>query len=633
MADFPFAYPLSRRRLIRAGALGAAVALAPRAVAKGGARTAAAASAPAPGETESHGLSTFGDLAEPADFKHFGYVNPDAPKGGQLTLTTQASTFDSLNGYILRGTPAQGVSLIFDSLLAQSYDERDAYYGLVARAVRISADKLTYRFLLRREARFHDGSKLTAEDCAFSLGILKSKGHPIIAQMLRDLVSAEAEADDVLVVRLAPGRTRDLPLIVAGQPIFSKAYYASRAFDETTLEPPLGSGAYKIGAFEQGRFNAFDRVADYWAKDLPVNVGQNNFGQIKFEYFGDSNVAFEGFKAGAYTLRLEDTARIWATGYDFPAIRDKRVIKETFPSRRIPGIQGWCFNTRRPMFKDARIREALGYAFDFEWSSHNLMYDAYKRVTSYFENSELAATEEPDASELALLEPFRAELPAAVFGPVPLPPVSDGSGQDRNLLRKANDLLLAAGCTRKGDVLLLPDGKPLEFEFIDRYNLFERLTLPFIKNLRLLGVKASFRVIDSAQYKQRLETFDFDVTVDNLVVSHSPGEELRNYFGSEAARFHGSHNLPGTADKAVDALIDKALKAESRAELVTVCRALDRVLRVGHYRIFHYYTPVDRIAHWDLFGRPERPPKYEVGYVSTWWWDEDRARKINFTGR
>ncbi|BDV34707.1 extracellular solute-binding protein [Methylocystis iwaonis] len=632
LADRPFAYPLSRRGLIRSGALGAAALFAPSGFAKD-AKQASATPALAPGETESHGLSTFGDLALPADFTQFGYVRADAPKGGQLTLTTQASTYDSLNGFILRGTPAQGVSIIFDSLLTASLDERDAYYGLVARAVRVSPDKLTYRFLLRKEARFHDGSPLTAEDCAFSLNILKSKGHPIIAQMLRDLVSAEPEADDVLVVKLAPSRTRDLPLVIAGQPIFSKAYYANRAFDETTLEPPLGSGAYKIGAFEQGRFNGFDRVADYWGKDLPVNVGQNNFDHIKFEYFGDSNVAFEGFKAGAYTLRVEDTARLWATGYDFPAVREKRVLKETFQNNRIPGIQGWCFNTRRPMFKDARIREALGYAFDFQWASHNLMYDAYKRVTSYFENSDLAATGEPDAAELALLEPFRAELSPQVFGPAPMPPVSDGSGQDRNLLRKANELLLAAGCVRKGEKLFLPDGKPLEFEFLDRYNLFERITLPFIKNLKLLGVTATFRVIDSAQYKQRMETFDFDVTVDNMLMSHSPGEELRNYFGSEAATFNGSRNLAGVSSKAIDALIDKALKVETRAELVTVCRALDRVLRAGHYTLFHYYTPVDRIAHWDVFGRPDQPPKYEVGYTSTWWWDEEKAKKINFAGR
>jgi len=609
----------SRRDLL---ALGAAAALSP---ARSFGKEAA--------ETESHGLSTFGELAEKPDFQNFAYVRLDAPKGGTLSLTTQSPTFDSLNGYILRGNPAQGLSLIYDSLMTGSYDERDAYYGLVAKSVRWSADKLTYRFTLRKDARFHDGSPLTAEDCAFSLDILKKKGHPVIAQMLRDLVSAEAEAADVLVVRLAPGRTRDLPMIVAGQPIFPKKYYEKHKFDETTLEPPLASGAYKIGAFEQGRYNVFDRVPDYWGKDLPVNRGQNNFEHIKFEYFGDSNVAFEGFKAGAYTLRLEDTARIWATGYDFPAVHDKRVLKESFPVHRIPGIQGWAFNTRRPVFKDARVREALGLAFDFEWTSKNLMFDAYKRVTSYFENSDLAATGAPSAEELALLEPFRAELSPQVFEPAAPPPVTDGSGQDRVLLRKASELLTAAGCTRKNNVLHLPDGKPLTFEFLDRSSLFERHTLPFIRNLKLLGIEARYRVVDAAQYKQRLETFDYDVVVDNLLVSHSPGEELRSYFGSEAAKFNGSHNLAGVSEKAVDALIDKALQATTRAELVVACRALDRVLRAGHYTIPHWYTPIDRIAHWDVFGRPERAPRYEVGYVSTWWWDEERAKKIEFIGR
>ncbi|MEF3365486.1 extracellular solute-binding protein [Methylocystis sp. 9N] len=623
MTDLPFAY-LTRRQFIAAGA---AFVAAP------GARAQAVSGAQQPADIETHGLSTFGELAEKPDFKRFAYVNPNAPKGGSLTLTTQSPTFDSLNGYVLRGTPAQGLSLIFDSLLTSSLDERDAAYGLLARAVRISPDKLVYRFLLRREARFHDGSPVTAEDAAFSLNILKAKGHPVIAQMLRDLLSAEAEADDVLTVRFAEGRTRDLPLVVAGQPIFSKKYYSTRPFEESTLEPPLGSGAYKIGAFEQGRFNVFDRVPDYWGKDLPVNVGQNNFEKVRFEYFSDSNVAFEGFKAGAYTLRQEDTARIWATGYDFPAVRDGRVKMETFPNRRIPGIQGWYFNTRRPMFKDARVRQALAYAFDFQWTSRNLMYDAYKRVTSYFENSDLAATGLPDAGELALLEPYRAQLPPEVFSEPPLPPVSDGSGQDRALLRKASELLAAAGCVRKGETLFLPDGKPFEFEFLDRYNIFERHTQPFVKNLKLLGIASRLRVIDSAQYKQRLEDFDFDVTVDNLTMSHSPGEELRNYFGSEAAKFNGSRNLAGISDKVVDALIEKAQLAGSRAELVTVCRALDRVLRAGYYMIPHWYTAVTRLAYWDLYDRPEREPLYDVGYVSTWWWSEDKARKTNFTRR
>jgi microcin C transport system substrate-binding protein len=624
LAEFRTRFPLTRRSALRAGLKIAGVS------ALSGFPFVARAES---GAIESHGLSTFGELAEKPDFKHFGYVNPRAPKGGVITLTTQTPTFDSLNGYILRGNPAQGLSLIFDSLMTQSLDERDAYYGLVAKSVRVSPDKLTYRFLLRREARFHDGSPLTAEDVAFSLNILKAKGHPVIAQMMRDLLSAEPEAVDTLIVQFKPGRTRDLPLIVAGQPIFSKKYYSDRSFDETTLEPPLGSGAYKIGALEQGRFNIYERVPDYWGKDLPVNIGQSNFDKVRFEYFSDSNVSFEGFKGGEYTLRIEDTARIWATGYDFPAMRDGRVKRETFPARRIPGIQGWFFNTRRDAFKDPRVREAIGYAFDFEWTSRNLMYDAYKRISSYFENSELQAKGAPSEEEIALLEPFRSQLPAEVFGEPILPPSSDGSGQDRSLLRKANDLLVAAGCARKGGVLRLPNGKPLQIEFLYPYAMFERHTQPFIKNLKLLGIDARMRVVDAAQYKQRLEDFDFDAVVDNLVMSFSPGEELRSYFGSDAAKMHGSRNLAGVSDPVVDALVEKCLLATSRAGLITVCRALDRVLRAGRYWIPHWYSPVDRVAYWDIFDRPERMPKYEIGYVSTWWFDEDKARKINFAGR
>ncbi|MBI3274702.1 MAG: ABC transporter substrate-binding protein, partial [Methylocystis sp.] len=368
MADFR---PLPR--LTRRAALGGAASLTSLAALPA---LSLPAWAEASGETESHGVSTFGDLAEQPDFKAFAYVNPDAPKGGMISQEVQGS-FDSLNAFILRGNPAMGMGLAFDSLMALSLDERDAYYGLVARAVRVSADKLAYRFLLRSEARFADGSPLTAKDAAFSLNILKAKGHPTIAQELRDLVSAIAESDDVLVVRLAPGRARELPLIVARQPIFSAAYYAKRKFDETTLEPPLSSGAYKIGAFEQGRFIAFERRPDYWGKDLPVNVGQGNFDTVKFQYFSDRNVAFEAFKAGAFTQREEFTAAVWATGYDFPAMRDGRVKREEIPDENISGIQGWFFNTRRKSLADPRVREAIGYAFDFEWTNRNLMYGAY----------------------------------------------------------------------------------------------------------------------------------------------------------------------------------------------------------------------------------------------------------------
>jgi len=620
-------FPLvTRRAALSAGAGGLALLAAPRGL----------VAAPASGDTESFGLSTFGDLAEKADFTHFSYVRPDAPKGGTLSLEPTIDTngsFDSLNPYILRGNPAAGVGIVFDSLMTGSLDERDAVYGLIAEKVRISADKLTYTFLLRKAARFHDGSPLTAHDAAFSLEILKAEGHPKISQVLRDMISATAADDYTLVVKFAPGRPRDLPIFVAGQPIFSKAYYTKHKFNETTMEPPLGSSAYKVGSIEPGRFVSYERVPDYWAKDLPVNVGQANFDVIRYEYYADLNVAFEAFKAGSIAVHEEFLSWKWATGYDFPAVRDGRVKREMFPDDNMSGTQGWYFNTRKSKFADPRVREAIGYAFDFEWTNHNLMYDSYKRTTSYFENSELKAAGAPSDAERALLEPFRDQLPAEVFGEPFRPPVSDGSGQDRSLLRKAVDLLTAAGCKRKDATLLLPSGEPLEFEFLDFSSLLEKHMQPFIKNLKLLGIAAHIRVVDSAQYKRRLDEFDYDVMTIRWRLPHSPGDDLRVLFGSQSAATTGSQNYIGVKSPVIDALIDKAAVATTRAELVSICRALDRVLIAGRYWVPHFYLPAYRIAHWDIFGRPEHAPRYEPGIVSTWWFDPDKAKKINFTGR
>lgn len=579
-----------------------------------------------------HGLSTFGDLAEPPDFKAFGYVRPDAPRGGSVSQE-QYGTFNSLNAYILRGDPAYGMGLTFDSLMTPSLDERGALYGLVAKTVTISPDQNELRFTLRPEARFSDGTPLTAKDVVFSLNILKEKGHPTIRQELRDMESAQANGDHEVVVRLAPSRSRELPQIVARQPIFSAAYYAKKPFEETTLDPPLGSGPYKVGRFEQGRNITFDRVENYWGAKLPVNVGQNNFDRIRFEYFSDRNVAFEAFKAGTFTTREEFTAAIWAKGYDFPAYLDGRVKREEIPDENISGIQGWFFNTRRPAFANPKVRQAIGYAFDFVWTNVNLMYGSYKRTESFFENSDMKAKGKPDAAELALLEPFRDKLPPGVFEEVYVPPKSDGSGQDRNLLRQAMDSLLAAGLTRDGAVMKLPNGQPIEIEFLDFSSALERHTQPFIKNLRLIGIDARMRVVDAAQYRQRLENFDFDVITQRLVMSYTPGEELRALFGSEAAKIPGSRNLTGVSDPVVDALIAKALVAQSRDELVTICRALDRVLRAGHYWVPHWYKPTHWIAHWDAFGRPPRAPKFDTGILSTWWYDPQKAAKINLPER
>jgi microcin C transport system substrate-binding protein len=584
------------------------------------------------GWTTSHGMSVFGELAEPADFKAFAYVRTDAPKGGVVSQESYG-TFNSLNPFILTGDAPDAVEMIYDSLMTQSLDERDAYYPLVAKSVAISPDKRTLRFELRPEARFQDGSKLTAKDVVFSLNTLKSKAAPTIRQALRDMEEVTAEGDYAVVVRLAPNASRDARLIIARQPILSAAYYETHKFEEASLDKPLGSGPYMVGNFEAGRYIAFERVKNYWGRDLPVNVGQNNFDVVRYEYFSDRPVAFEAFKAGTFTVHEEFTAANWATGYDFPAFREKRVVREEIPDANISGIQGWFFNTRRPMFKDRRVRDAIGYAFDFVWTNKNLMYGAYTRTTSFFENSDMKAVGKPDARELALLEPFRGKVPDEVFGEVFVPPVSDGSGQDRALLKQASEILQQAGCVRDGGILKGPDGKPIEIEFLDFSSALERHTQPFIKNLKLLGIDARMRIVDPAQYQRRLEDFDFDVITQRLSMSYSPGEELRALFGSEAAETRGSRNRTGVSDPVVDALIAKALVVNTRDELVVICRALDRVLRSGRYWVPHWYKPTHWIAHWDVFGRPDRSPKFATGIVSTWWWDDARAKKIAFSGR
>lgn len=584
---------------------------------------------------ERHGLSSFGELKYPKDFAHFDYVNPLAPKGGRFsgqlasTLGNQSlGTFDTLNIYVLRGAGAAGMNLTFDSLMVRALDEPDAIYGLLARAVTVSPDGLTYSFDLRPQARFHDGSRLTARDAAFSLTILRDKGHPEIAETIRDMKEARAEGETRLVVTFTPGRARDLPLIVAQLPVFSAAYYATRDFEASTLEPPQGSGPYRVAAVDPGRSIGLERVPDYWAADLPVNVGQNNFEAIRYEYFRDRTVAFEAFKSGAFTYREEFTARVWATGYDFPAAAEGRVVRDEVPDARPSGTQGWWINERRGKFKDPRVREAIGLCFDFEWSNKNLMYGAYRRTASFFENSDLKAKGAPSADELKLLEPLREKLPAEVFGEPWLPPVSDGSGQDRTLLKRADALLREAGCTRGGGQLRLPGGEALTIEFLDDDPVFQPVTQPFIRNLALLGIQASSRMVDPSQYQARLKDFDFDLTARRYGGSVTPGGDLRDLYGSRAAATAGSNNLSGIADPAVDALLDAIAGAESRLALTNACRALDRVLRAGRHWVPMWYGDKHRLALWDVYGRPADPPKYDLGVPTTWWFEADKARRI-----
>jgi microcin C transport system substrate-binding protein len=580
------------------------------------------------GWRKTYGLSSFGDLNLPENFANFPYAKPGAPRGGVLSMEAVATSYDSLNGFILQGNPATGLSLINDSLMTGSLDEDNALYGLVAKSVEISPDKRSYRFHLRSEARFHDHSPMGAKDVVFSLVTLRDKGHPLIRQLLRDLENATAEADDVVLVSLREGFGRDSILNIAGQPVLSEAYYKSHDFARSGMEPPLGSGAYRIGAFEQGRYIAYDRVDDYWGKDLPVNVGQNNFDRIRYDYFGERAVGFEAFKSGTVNLHESSTASEWATGYDFPAVRDGRVVKMEIPDRRSPGFQGFFFNLRRPLFKDSRIREALGCCLDFEWDNRNLFYGAYKRTVSYFENTDMMAVGLPSQEELALMEPLRGKVPDDVFGLPFIPPVSDGSGQDRALLQRANNLLKDAGCRRDGSQLLLPDGTPLAFEVLEFSSAFDKVVQPMFKNMKLLGIDPRLRAVDSAQYKQRIDNFDFDVVIDRKMIGGVPGDELLAYFGSQSGKTPGGMNLAGIDNAAVDILIDKALKAQSRAELVVICRVLDRVLRSGHYWIPNWFSPNRRIAAWDVFGRPEAVPKLDLGISALWWWDAEKAAAV-----
>jgi microcin C transport system substrate-binding protein len=593
-----------------------------------------------PGEdAERHGMSAFGDLKYRPGFPHLDYADPKAPKGGVFsqigpgTIYNQNTlTFNSLNSYILRGDAAQGMELTFASLMARAEDEPDAMYGLAARAVRVSADGLTYRFALRPDARFHDGSRLTAHDVVYSLTTLKQKGHPIITQLLRDFSGAEAADDGTAVLRFAPKRARDVPLFAAGLPIFSRAYYATRAFDESTLDTPLGSGPYQVGRLEPGRYIEYRRVADWWGADLPVGRGRYNFDIVRYEYYRDRDVGFEGFTARSYLFREEFTSRTWATRYNFPAIKDGRVKREVLPDDTPSGAQGWFINTRRAKFKSPKLREALIYAFDFEWTNKTIMYGSYERTHSVFQNSEMMAKGKPGPDELNLLEPFRGQVPNEVFGEPFVPPVSDGSGQDRALLRRGAQLLQEAGYVIKNGKRVSPQGERITIEFLLDEPSFQAHHMPFIKNLATLGIDASLRIVDPVQAQQRRNDFDFDIVIQRFGFSATPGDSLRTYFTSQAAGLKGSQNLAGIADPAIDAMIDRIIAAESRAALTTACRALDRLIRAGRYWVPHWYKASHWIAYWDTFGRPPTKPRYSRGVLETWWHDPEKAPKMAHPG-
>ncbi|KAB2941775.1 MAG: extracellular solute-binding protein [Hyphomicrobium sp.] len=569
-----------------------------------------------------HGLSAFGELKYPADFKHFEYVNPGAPKGGRLAMigTAGRTTFDSFNNYILKGDSAQGLEYLFDSLMTRALDEPDAVYGLVAASAEVALDGKSVTFTMRPEAKFADGTPVTADDVVFSFETLKQKGHPNFGLSLRDVVKAEALDPHTVRYEFTGDLIRDLPLVVAELPILSKAYYTARPFDQTSLDKPLGSGPYEIGAYKAGTFVSYKRRPDYWARDLPVNRGRFNFDELRYDYYRDRTLELEGLKAGSFDFREEFTSIDWATGYDVPAVKEGRLIRLTMPDERPSGAQGFFINTRREPFKDKRVREALGLAFDFEWSNKNLFFELYTRTQSFFENSDMKASGPPSPEELKLLEPYRDRLAPEVFGEPYSPPVTDASGRDRKHLKRARDLLTAAGY---GD-----GGRPLTVEILSFESGFDRIVIPYIDNLKRIGVNASLRRVDPAQYERRMKSFDFDMTTQRYALRLTPGVEVKSYWGSDAAAMDGSFNLAGIKDPVVDALITKVIEAKSRAELATATRALDRVLRAGQYWVPHWYKAMHNVAFWDKYARPAVKPKYDEGVIETWWYDADKAAKL-----
>lgn len=577
-----------------------------------------------------HGLSAFGDLKYPADFKHFEYVNPQAPKGGRIVTIGTAGliTFDSLNGFILKGDAAQRLDLLFDTLMVRAYDEPDAVYGLVAKSATVAPDGMSVTFMLRPEAKFSDGSSLTSKDVVRSFELLKAEGHPSFRIALRNVEKVQAVAPHEVRFEFTGENVRDLPMLVSGLPVLSSDYYDKVDFTKTTLEPPLGSGPYKVKGLRQGNFISYERRDDYWAKGLPVNVGRYNFDEIKLLYFRDRATELEAIKAGELDLREDFTSKHWATEYNLDSVKEGRLIKATLLDETTSGAQGFFLNMRREKFADPRTREALGLAFDFEWSNTNLFFGLYKRTTSFFENSPLKAVDKPDAAELALLEPLRADLPAATFGEAVVPPVSDGSGQDRKLLRKANQLLSEAGWKRQGRQLVNAKGEPLTVEFLIFSPTMERIISPFVRNLKLLGVDASIRQVEAAQYQERLKNFDFDVTTRRSTMSQTPGVELETIFASRNADMRGSSNLPGLKSKGVDELINHVIQAKDRESLTIAVRALDRALRAHYLWVPHWFKAAHNVAHWDIFGQPDSKPPYTRGILDTWWIDADKAKKI-----
>ncbi len=587
--------------------------------------------APLQAQTSSHALSLVGAPKYPADFKQLDFVNPNAPKGGEVKLVAVGG-FDSLNPFIPKGDEAPGLGLIYETLMGSPMDDMSAEYGLIAESVEVPADLSWVTFKLRPEAKWADGNPITAEDVAYTFAQIKDKGEPAMQYYYANVTRAEVLGPRAVKFHFSGPPNRELPQIMGQLPVIQKAQWEKRDFDKPTLEPWTSSGPYRIKEFEANRFIVLERRADWWGKDLPINKGRYNFDRIRYDIYRDSTVTLEAFKSGQYDYRSENIARVWATGYDFPARQNGQVKLEKIKHERPAGLSGFIFNTRRDKFADPLLREALSYSFDFEWANKNFFFGDYSRTQSFFENSDFAARGAPSEAELKLLEPLRSQLPARVFGPAYAPPVSDGSGSDRAMLRKARELLTQAGYSVKDGKLLDKAGKPLEIEMLLADPSFERIGAAWGKSLERLGIKLNLRVVDSSQYVNRIRAFDFDVISAGWGQSDSPGNEQRSFWSSAAADNPANRNYAGIKNPAIDTLIDAVIYAKNRDELVSATRALDRALTWNFYVIPGWTFGYDRIAYWDKFGKTGKTPKYGNDFLS-WWIDPAKDAKLRETKR
>ncbi len=622
---------MNRRSLLTSAAL----ALVARQVPLPAWTTSAAAQSAAP--VWRHGASPFGDLKYPAGFARFDYVNAKAPKGGsarQIAL----GTFDNFNLVVggVKGTLVQGADLIYETLLAPALDEVSAGYGLLAEALSYPSDFSSVSFRLRAEAKWHDGTPVTPDDVIFSFNALK-KSNPQAMADYHQVVKVEKTAEREITFTFDGPGNRTLPQIIGKLAVFPKAWWEgadkdgkTRDIGATTLEPPLGSGPYRIKEFQPGRSIVYERVPDYWGSALNVNIGRDNFDELRFEYFRDATVAIEAFKAGTVDWRIENSAKNWAMAYDFPAVSDKRVILEEFPINNVAMMQAFAFNIRRAKFQDPRLRLAFNYAFDFEEMNKQIFFGQYKRIGSYFEGTDLAATGLPSSAELELLEPYRDKIPAEVFKKAYTNPVCENPAAVRNNLREAVRLLKEAGYEIRDQQLTnSKTGEPFTIELLGNTPLFERVFLFYKPSLERLGIDVTVRTVDEAQYVNRLRTWDFDVIIYAWGDTLLPGNELRDYWSTEAADQPGSDNVIGIKNPAVDAMIERIILAKNRGDLVTAARALDRILLWNHYAVPQWSYNKLRTARWDRFSHPEQLPKYGSGaFPTVWWWDADKAAKV-----